>query len=35
MPVLFKHFPSLLAPYEWVLSETDHVAAGAKELMKI
>jgi cyclopropane-fatty-acyl-phospholipid synthase len=19
MPVLFKHFPSLLAPYEWVL----------------
>jgi cyclopropane-fatty-acyl-phospholipid synthase len=35
MPVLFRSFPSLLALYEWVLSETDHMAAGAKELMKI
>ena len=35
MPVLFKHFPSLLVPYEWVLGETDHVAEGSKELMKI
>ena len=34
MPVLFKHFPSLLVPYEWVLGETDHVAEGSKELMK-
>ncbi|PSB17739.1 methyltransferase domain-containing protein [Phormidesmis priestleyi ULC007] len=35
MPVIFKHFPSLLAPYEWVLGETDHLAEGSKELMKI
>lgn len=35
MPVLFKHFPALLAPYEWVLKETDQLAEGAQELMKI
>ena len=35
MPVLFKHFPALLAPYEWVLTETDHVAEGAKDLMQL
>lgn len=35
MPILFKHFPSLLAPYEWVLKETDRVAEGSRDLMKI
>ncbi|MBW4464176.1 MAG: class I SAM-dependent methyltransferase [Pegethrix bostrychoides GSE-TBD4-15B] len=35
MPVLFKYFPALLAPYEWVLQETEQVAEGAKDLMKI
>jgi cyclopropane-fatty-acyl-phospholipid synthase len=35
MPILFKHFPSLLAPYEWVLEETDHLAEGSRELMKV
>lgn len=35
MPLLFKYFPGLLAPYEWVLTETDHVAEGAKDLMKV
>ncbi|MEG4815801.1 class I SAM-dependent methyltransferase [Microcoleus sp. K5-D4] len=35
MPVFFKHFPSLLAPYEWVLKETDHTAEGPRDLMKI
>jgi cyclopropane-fatty-acyl-phospholipid synthase len=35
MPVFFKHFPSLLAPYEWVLKETEHVAEGSQELMKL
>ena len=35
MPVFFKHFPALLAPYEWVLQETDRVAEGSKDLMKI
>lgn len=35
MPIFFKHFPSLLAPYEWVLQETDHLAEGSKELMTL
>ncbi len=35
MPIFFRYFPSLLAPYEWVLKETDHLAEGSRELMKI
>ncbi len=35
MPVLFQYFPSLLAPYEWVLNETEQFAEGSKDLMKI
>jgi cyclopropane-fatty-acyl-phospholipid synthase len=35
MPILFRYFPSLLAPYDWVLKETDHIAEGSQELMKI
>lgn len=35
MPIFFKHFPALLAPYEWVLQETDHLAEGSRELMKL
>ncbi len=35
MPLLFQHFPALLAPYEWVLTETDDLAEGSRELMKI
>jgi cyclopropane-fatty-acyl-phospholipid synthase len=35
MPILFKYFPSLLTPYEWVLKETDNLAEGSKDLMKI
>jgi cyclopropane-fatty-acyl-phospholipid synthase len=35
MPIIFKHFPALLTPYEWVLKETDHLAEGSKDLMKI
>ena len=34
MPVIFKHFPALLTPYEWVLEETPHMAEGSKDLMK-
>ncbi|MCY7277388.1 MAG: class I SAM-dependent methyltransferase [Phormidesmis sp. CAN_BIN44] len=34
MPLFFKYFPSLLAPYEWVLQETEQLAEGANELMK-
>lgn len=35
MPIFFRYFPSLLAPYEWVLKETDHLAEGARDLMKL
>ena len=35
MPIVFKHFPALLTPYEWVLDETEHLAEGSKDLMKI
>ena len=35
MPILFRYFPSLLAPYDWVLNETEHLAEGSKDLMKI
>ncbi len=35
MPVLFKQAPGLLAPYEWVLQESDHLAESSRELMKV
>lgn len=35
MPILFQHCPSLLAPYDWVLNESDHLAEGSRELMKV
>ena len=35
MPIFFKYFPSLLAPYDWVLTETPHVAEGSRDLMKL
>ena len=35
MPTLFKHCPGLLAPYEWVLTESDRVADSSRELMKL
>ena len=35
MPIIFKYFPALMAPYEWVLEETDQLAEGSKDLMKI
>jgi cyclopropane-fatty-acyl-phospholipid synthase len=35
MPVLFKYCPGLLAPYEWVLNESDHLAESSRELMKV
>ena len=34
MPIIFKHCPALLTPYEWVLEETPHMAEGSKDLMK-
>ncbi len=35
MPIFFKYFPGLLAPYEWVLTESDRVAESSTELMKL
>lgn len=35
MPILFQHCPGLLAPDEWVLKESDHLAESSKELMEI
>lgn len=35
MPIFFQYFPALLAPYEWVLKETDNLAEGSRDLMKI
>lgn len=35
MPILFQHCPSLLAPYDWVLNESEHLAEGSQELMKV
>ncbi len=35
MPILIKFLPSLFVPYEWVLEETEHLAEGSHELMKI
>lgn len=35
MPVLFKYCPGLLAPYEWVLHESDRLAESSRELMQV
>ncbi len=35
MPILFQHAPGLLAPYEWVLQESDRLAESSQELMKV
>jgi cyclopropane-fatty-acyl-phospholipid synthase len=35
MPILFKYFPALLTPYEWVLQESDRLAEGSGELMQL
>ncbi len=35
MPILFQHAPGLLAPYDWVLQESDRLAESSRELMKV
>lgn len=35
MPHLFKYFPALLVPYEWVLEESQLVAEGSDDLMAV
>ncbi len=34
-PIIIRFFPSLFVPYEWVLEETDHIAEGTQDLMKV
>ncbi|MBD2244419.1 class I SAM-dependent methyltransferase [Nostoc sp. FACHB-888] len=33
--ISYKYFPSLLVPYEWLLQESDRLAEGSHELMKV
>ncbi len=33
--ISYKYFPSLLVPYEWLLSESASIAEGSNELMKL
>ncbi len=33
--ISYKNFPSLLIPYEWLLSESDRLADGSDELMRV
>jgi cyclopropane-fatty-acyl-phospholipid synthase len=35
LPILYKYFPALLVPYEWVLQESDRLAEAADELIKL
>ncbi len=35
MPMLFRYAPGLLAPYEWVLQESDRLAESSRELMTV
>lgn len=35
MPILFQYAPGLLAPYDWVLKESDRLAESSRELMKV
>ncbi|MBN3942929.1 class I SAM-dependent methyltransferase [Nostoc sp. NMS9] len=33
--ISYKYFPALLVPYEWLLQESDRLAEGSHELMKV
>jgi cyclopropane-fatty-acyl-phospholipid synthase len=35
MSMLFQHAPALLAPYEWVLQESDQLAESSRALMQV
>lgn len=35
MPIFFRFFPSLLTAYDWVLTESENIAEGAQDLMKL
>lgn len=35
IPIIYQHFPSLLVAYDWILKESEQLAEGSRELMKI
>ncbi|MEO8890290.1 MAG: class I SAM-dependent methyltransferase [Coleofasciculaceae cyanobacterium] len=35
IPIIYKHFPSFLVAYDWILKESEQLAEGSRELMKI
>ena len=35
LPIVYRKFPSLLIPYDWVTQESDRLAVGSQELMNI
>jgi len=35
LPILYKYFPALLVPDEWILKESKQLAEGSNELMKV
>lgn len=35
IPIIYKHFPSFLIAYDWILKESEQLAEGSRELMKI
>lgn len=35
LPILYKYFPSLLVPYEWVLQESDRLAENPDRLIEL
>lgn len=35
IPILFRYFPSLIVPGDWILTENDEITQEAKHLMKI
>ncbi len=35
IPICYRKYPFLLVPYEWLLTESEHLAESSQELMKI
>ncbi|MBW4471641.1 MAG: class I SAM-dependent methyltransferase [Stenomitos rutilans HA7619-LM2] len=35
IPIVYKNFPFLLVPYNWLLKESEQIAKGSEELMKV
>lgn len=35
IPIIYQHFPSFLVAYDWIVKESEQLAEGSRELMKI